>query len=76
METPLTVSGELAQITMKDGTSLFAVLLNDIENPEDYANGIRYVRSNNLSLWLETDDEGLVEIIDPDHVDGIDLYLK
>jgi hypothetical protein len=30
----------------------------------------------NLSNWLETSDEGLVEVINSDHVDGIDLYLK
>jgi hypothetical protein len=34
------------------------------------------VKSANYTEWAETADEGLVEVADPDHVDGIDLYLK
>lgn len=73
---PLTISGELAQIFLKDGRTFFGILLNDLEEPDTFEEEVRYVKSSNLSNWLETSDEGLVEIIDPDHIDGIDLYLK
>ncbi len=73
---PLTISGELAQIFMKDGRSLFAVLLNDLDEPDTFDKEVRYVRPTNLSTWLETSDDGLVEVLDPEHIDGIDLYLK
>jgi hypothetical protein len=34
------------------------------------------VQTSKFSDWLETSDESLVEVVDPEHVDGIDLYLK
>ena len=69
-------NGELAQIFMKDGSTMMAILLNDIEAPESFENEVRCVRTSNVSEWLETSDEELVEVLDPDHIDGIDLYLK
>lgn len=76
MESQIAVSGELAHIFMKDGQKLFAVILNDLDEPTCFDDEVRFVRPGNLSHWLETADESLIEIIDPDHVDGIDLYLK
>lgn len=73
---PLTISGELAQIFMKDGKTLFAILLNDLDEPDTFDKEVRYVKPGNLSTWLETSDEGLVEVLDPEYIDGIDLYLK
>lgn len=68
--------GELAQIFMKDGKHYFGILLNDLEQPESFDEEVRFVKTSNFSTWLETSDESLVEVIDPEHVDGIDLYLK
>lgn len=68
--------GELAQIFMKSGKHHFGILLNDLEEPESFDHEVRFVKTSNFSTWLETSDESLVEVIDPDHVDGIDLYLK
>ena len=76
MNTQLAVTGELAHIYMKDGQKLFAVVLNDLDEPSSFDEEVRYVRPGNLSSWLETSDESLIEKLDPDHVDGIDLYLK
>lgn len=76
MEMPLTVSGELAQIFLKNGKNFFGILLNDLDSPESFDHEVRYVKPSNLTSWLETSDEELIEVIDPDHVDGIDLYLK
>jgi hypothetical protein len=77
MEMTLPMSGgELAQIFLKNGQKFFGVLLNDLDSPESFDHEVRYVKPSNLSNWLETSDEGLVEIVDADHVDGIDLYLK
>jgi hypothetical protein len=76
MEMPLAIGGELAQIFLKNGRNFFGIVLNDLESPESFDHEVRYVRPADLSNWIETSDEGLVEIIDPDHIDGIDLYLK
>ncbi len=77
MEMTLSASGgELAEIFLKNGKKLFGILLNDLESPESFDHEVRYVKPANLSSWLETSDEGLVEVIDSEHVDGIDLYLK
>jgi len=68
--------GELAQIFLKNGQKFFGILLNDLETPESFDHEVRYVKPANLSSWLETSDEGFVEVLDSEHVDGIDLYLK
>lgn len=68
--------GELAQIFLKNGKQYFGVLLNDLDNPDSFDHEVRFVTTSNFSSWLETSDEGLVEVVDADHVDGIDLYLK
>lgn len=68
--------GELAQIFLKDGKHLFGILLNDLECPESFDHEVRYVKTANFSSWLESSDESLVEIVDPEHIDGIDLFLK
>lgn len=72
----LSPSGELARIFMKNGQHFFGILLNDLEIPDSFDHEVRYVKSINLTTWLETSDEGCVEILDREHVDGIDLYLK
>lgn len=76
MNMQLAITGELAQIYMKDGRYFFGILLNDLETSDVIEDEIRYVRPSNLSDWLETADEGLVQVVETDHVDGIDLYLK
>ena len=77
MEIELTPSGgELAEIFLKNGKKFFGILLNDLDSPESFEYEVRYVKPANLSNWLETSDEGLVEVVNSDHVDGIDLYLK
>lgn len=76
MHPQIAVTGELAEIQMKSGQKLFAVVLNDLDEPLSFDEAIRFVRPGNLSHWLETADESLIEVIDPEHVDGIDLYLK
>ena len=68
--------GELAQIFLKDGNHLFGILLNDLDCPESFDHEVRYVKTANFSSWLETSDDSLVEIVDPEHIDGIDLFLK
>jgi hypothetical protein len=68
--------GELAQIFLKDGRSHLGILLNDLDEPESFDHEVRYVKTQNFSNWLETSDDSLIEIVDPEHVDGIDLYLK
>jgi len=69
-------AGELARIFFKDGQNFFGILLNDPSAPDAFENEVRFVKSSNYSEWVETSDEGLVEVADPEHVDGIDLYLK
>lgn len=76
MQTVIESGGELAQIFLKNGKKFFGVLLNDLECPDAFDKEVRFVTTSNFSNWLETSDEGLVEVVDPDHVDGIDLYLK
>lgn len=69
-------SGELAQVFLKNGKNYFGVLLNDLNEPECFDHEVRLVQTSKFNDWLETSDEGLVETIDPEHIDGIDLYLK
>lgn len=76
MEMTLKSSGELAQIFLKNGQHFFGIVLNDFNSPESFENEVRYVQPSNHTHWLETSDEGLVEIVETGHVDGIDLYLK
>jgi hypothetical protein len=76
MNTIMEQGGELAQIFLKDGRSHMGILLNDLDEPESFDHEVRYVKSSNFSQWLESSDEGLVETVDPEHIDGIDLYLK
>ncbi len=76
MNTATEQRGELAQIFLKNGRSHMGILLNDLDEPESFDHEVRYVKSSNFSQWLESSDEGLVEIVDPEHIDGIDLYLK
>lgn len=76
MQTVMESGGELAQIFLKDGKHLFGILLNDLDCPESFDQEVRYVKTANFSSWLETSDDSLVEVVDPEHIDGIDLFLK
>lgn len=77
MEMTIPMSGgELAQIFLKNGQKFFGILLHDLEAPDSFDHEVRFVKPSNLSSWLETSDEGFVEVVETEHVDGIDLYLK
>lgn len=69
-------TGELAQFVLKNGEKFFGILLDALDPEEGPGDEIRYIKPANLSTWIESSDEGLVEMIETDHVDGIDLYLK
>jgi hypothetical protein len=52
------------------------LLLNDVDRPDAFDDGVKFVPHNNVSTWLESFSNELVEILHTDHVEGIDLFMK
>lgn len=69
-------TGELAHVFLKNGEQRTGILLNDINNPESFEGGIRIVSHQHIASFLEQQDESLVEVFDPQQLDGVDVYLK
>ena len=77
MITQLTTgTGELAHVFLKSGEQRTGILLNDINNPDSFENGIRFVSHQHIGSFLEKQDESYVETYDPQQIDGVDVYLK
>ncbi|GAB4141543.1 MAG: hypothetical protein Fur0041_16750 [Bacteroidia bacterium] len=72
----LNPAGEPAKIFLKDGSQQFGLLLNDVEKEETFDEGVYFIPNNNISKWVETAARHLIQVIDPSHVEGIDLYMK
>jgi hypothetical protein len=70
------MNGEMARIFMKNGRQQMGLLLNDVDRPDAFDDGVKFVPHNNVSTWLESFSNELVEILHTDHVEGIDLFMK
>ncbi len=69
-------NGEMARIFLKDGNEKTGLLLNDIENPAAFDEGVKYVPHNKVGDWLETFSTDHIQTLESDLVDGIDLFMK
>lgn len=72
----MTGTGELAKIFLKNGKQRTGVLLNDVNNPDSFDNGVQFVSHDNIGNFLSNPDNSLIEIYQADAVEGIDIYMK
>lgn len=70
------VNGEMARIFMKSGKQQMGLLLNDINMPEAFDEGVKFIPHSNVGNWLESYSSDLVQILDSSEVEGIDLFMK
>jgi hypothetical protein len=70
------MNGEMARIFFKSGKQQMGLLLNDVDKPESFADGIRFVSNDKLPEWLESFSGEFVETLPVDTVDGIDVFMK
>ena len=68
--------GEMAKIFLKDGKQKMGLLLNNVESPDAFEDGIKYVPHNKVGEWLETFSIEFIQTLQADSVDGIDLIMK
>lgn len=69
-------NGEMARIYMKSGKQQMGLLLNDVNQPEAFDEGVKFIPHQNVGSWLNSFSQELVQIVNSDEVDGIDLFMK
>ncbi|CAN5265756.1 hypothetical protein BH09BAC5_BH09BAC5_12830 [soil metagenome] len=72
----LNSAGEMARIFLKDGNQKTGLLLNDVEREDAFDKGVIFIPHNNVGAWLESFSKDFIQILQPETVDGIDLYSK
>ena len=70
------LSGEMARIFLKDGNEKMGLLLNDVENPDTFDEGVRFVPHNKVGEWYASFSQDCIQVLEPELVDGIDLFMK
>jgi hypothetical protein len=69
-------TGEMARIFLKDGNEKMGLLLNDVDNPDTFDEGVRFVPHNKVGEWFDTFSTEYIQVLQPELVDGIDLFMK
>jgi len=69
-------TGEMARIFMKDGNQKMGLLLNDVENPDAFDEGVKFVPHNQVGDWLVSYSDEFIQVLDSAQVDGIDIFMK
>ncbi len=69
-------NGEMAKIFLKDGNQKTGLLLNDINREDAFDEGVMYVPHQNVGEWLKSFSNEFIQILQPETVDGIDLFAK
>ncbi|HEU4719385.1 MAG TPA: hypothetical protein VFU15_16185 [Bacteroidia bacterium] len=69
-------NGEIAQIFLKNGRRETGLLLNDVNRENAFDEGVKYVPNRSIGAWLDSFSQDLVQVIHPDQVEGIDLFLR
>lgn len=70
------LSGEMAKIFLKDGNQTMGLLLNDVENPDTFDEGVKFVPHDKVGEWYTSFSQECIQILEPELVDGIDLFMK
>lgn len=70
------MTGEMARIFLKNGKQQMGLLLNDVNCPDAFESGVRFIPHNNIGNWLDSFSQELIQIFETDTVDGIDLFMK
>lgn len=71
-----TMNNGIARIFLKNGQQQTGLLLNDVDRPDAFDEGVRFVPQQLMDHFLLAPDEALVRILEPSTVNGIDLFLK
>ena len=69
-------SGEMARIFLKDGNEKMGLLLNDVDNPNTFDEGVKFIPHDKVGKWFENFSMDFIQILKPELVDGIDLIMK
>jgi hypothetical protein len=69
-------NGEMARIYLKDGKQQMGLLLNDVNIPDAFDEGVKFVPHHNVGNWLQSFSNELVQVVNSEEVDGIDLFMK
>ncbi len=70
------VTGEMARIFLKDGNQKMGLLLNNVEQPDAFDEGVHFVPHNKVGEWLESFSNDCIQVLNAEAVDGIDLFMK
>lgn len=70
------MNGEMARIFMKNGKQEMGLLLNDVNRPDAFDSGVRYIPHTNIGNWLDSFSQEFVHVLETESVDGIDLFMK
>jgi hypothetical protein len=70
------LSGEMARIFLKDGNEKMGLLLNDVENPDTFDEGVKFIPHNKVGEWYKSFSQDCIQVLEPELVDGIDLFMK
>jgi hypothetical protein len=70
------MNGEMARIYMKSGKQEMGLLLNNVEEPNAFDEGVKFIPQQNVGSWLHSFSQELIQILDSEQVDGIDLFMK
>ncbi|MBI3509289.1 MAG: hypothetical protein HY064_01395 [Bacteroidetes bacterium] len=74
--TEVLYAGSPARIFFKTGKQQMGLLLNDVEQPEPFDDGVKFIPHEKLSEWFESYSHDCITIVEPELVDGIDLLMK
>ena len=69
-------TGEMARIFLKDGNEKMGLLLNDVDNPDTFDEGVQFIPHDKVGAWYESFCTDYIQILQPELVDGIDLLMK
>jgi hypothetical protein len=72
----VTTNGEMARIFLKDGNQQMGLLLNDVEREDAFDEGVKFIPHHKVGEWLKSFSQEFIQILNPETVDGIDLYAK
>lgn len=66
----------IARIYLKNGRQQTGLLLNDVNLPNAFDQGVHFVPNNDLDHYLLTADRDVVCVLESEQVDEIDLFLR
>jgi len=70
------MTGEMARIYLKNGESKTGLLLNDVEDPNTFDEGVKFIPHHKISDWYDSFDVTCICTMEPEAVEGIDVLMK